>query len=128
MIDLKLIQGLKNSVLCVRLSAKIYLMYIRQILETTAILYVWFHIGIRSVCDAHFPSIKIYVLFVTRILFHLKRYVRDKDSLSFKTLVKFATRILFQLKHCSRRAISFIQNIRNVCGTHSYYIAVCTSQ
>ena len=63
-------------------------------------------------------------MFVTRILFHLKRYVRDKHSLSFKTLVKFATRILFQLKHCLQRPISFIQNVCNVRDTHSYYITL----
>ena len=40
LINLKLIQGLKNSAHCVRLSSKIYLTYIRQILKTTMILYV----------------------------------------------------------------------------------------
>ena len=39
----------------------------------------------------------------------------------------FATRTLFHLKllYCSWCAISFIQNVRD---THSYYIALCTSQ
>ena len=69
-------------------------------------------------------------MFVTRILFHLKGFVRHKHSLSFKTLVMLATCILFHLKrsYCSRRAISFIQNVRNVRDTYSYYIALCTSQ
>ena len=39
-INLKLIQGLKNSVRCVQLYAKIYLTYICQILKTNAISYV----------------------------------------------------------------------------------------
>ena len=47
---------------------------------------------------------------------HLKGYVGDKHSLSFKT---------FAL-HCSQNAISFIQNVCNVCDTLSYYIAVGT--
>ena len=40
--------------------------------------------------------------------------------LSFKTYVMFVTRIFFHLKrlHCSRGAISFIQNVRNVLATH----------
>ena len=48
----------------------------------------------------HLPSFKIYAMFVTHVLFHLKCYVRDKHSLSLKTLVKFVTHIFFQLKHC----------------------------
>ena len=58
-------------------------------------------------------------MFVTRIHFHLKRYVRNKHSLSFKTLVMFVMRILFHLKrsYYSQRAISFIQNVRNVRDT-----------
>ena len=128
LINLKLIQGLKNSVCCVRFCAKIFLTYIRQILKTSTILYVQFHIGICSVCDGNFPSFKIYVMFVTRILFHLKLYVWDKHSLSFKTLVKVAMHILFQLRYCLLCANSFIQDVCNVCGTHSYYIALCTSR
>ena len=78
LINLKLIQVLKNSVRCVRSYAKIYLTYVR----------------IRNVCDAHFPSFKIYVMFVTRILFHWKSYVCDKHCLLFKALGMFTTRIL----------------------------------
>ena len=117
---------LQNSV---RSYAKIYLMYIPQILKTSTISYVWLHTRVRSVCDTHFPSFKTYVMFVTRILFHLKRYICDKHSLSFKTLVMFATCIIFDLKHsyCSRRAIFFIQNVRNVRNTDSYYIAICSN-
>ena len=143
---------LQNSV---RSYAKIYLMYIPQILKTSTISYVWLHTRVRSVCDTHFPSFKTYVMFVTRILFHLKRYICDKHSLSFKTLVMFATCILFHLKryicdkhslsfktlvmfatciifdlkhsYCSRRAIFFIQNVRNVRNTDSYYIAICSN-
>ena len=68
-------------------------------------------------------------MFLMRILFHLKRYVHNKYSLSFKTLVMFAALILFYLKrlYCSQIVISFIQNVYNVCDTHSYYIALCTS-
>ena len=129
LINLKLIQGLKNSVHCMQSYAKIYLTYIRQILKTSTISYVYFHIRARSVRDAHFPSFKTYAMFVTRVLLHLKRYIRDKHSLSFKTLLIFATHILFHLKlsYCSRCAISFNQNVRNVRHTHSYYIAMCTS-
>ena len=63
-------------------------------------------------------------MFVMRIIFHLKRYVREKHSLSFKILVMFPTRILFYLKHsyCSRRAISFIQSVRNVSDRHLHII------
>ena len=130
MINLKLIQGLKNSIRCVRLYAKIYLTYISQILKTSTISYVQFHIRICSVCDVHFPSFKTYLMFMTRIIFHLKRYIRDKHSLSFKSLVMFTTRILFHLKcsYCSQHTISFIQNVCNVHGLHSHYIALCTSQ
>ena len=94
-------------------------MYIRHPLKTSTIWYVSFHIRVRSVCDAHFPSFKTYAMFVTRIIFHLKRYVCDKHSLSFKTLVMFVTCIVFHLKrsYCSRRAIFFIQNVRNVRNT-----------
>ena len=53
---LKLIQGLKNRVRCVRLYAKVYLTYMRQILKTSTILYILFHIRVRSVRDTHFPS------------------------------------------------------------------------
>ena len=125
MINSKLIQELKNSLHCIRSFAKICLTYISQILKTNTILYVKFHICIRSVCDMYFPSFKSAVMFVTCILFHLKRYVRDKHSLSFKTLAMFVMHILFHLKrlYCLRRTISFIQNVRNVYDTHSYYIA-----
>ena len=77
----------------------------------------------------HFPSFKTYVMFVAHILFHLK-YIRGKHSLSFKTLVIFATCILFHLKslYCLRCAISFIQNVHNICDAHSYDIALCTLQ
>ena len=63
-------------------------------------------------------------MFVTRIIFHLKRYVCEKHSLLFKTLVMFATRILFYVKdsYCSRCAISFIQNVCNVSDTHFHII------
>ena len=40
MINLKLIQGLKNSVSCIQSYAKIYLMYIHQILKASMTLYV----------------------------------------------------------------------------------------
>ena len=125
MINSKLIQGLKNSLHCIRSFAKICLTCICQILKTSTILYVKFHIRVGSVYDMYFPSFKSSVMFVTCILFHLKCYVRDKHSLSFKTLVMFAMHIVFHLKrlYCLRRTISFIQNVRNVYGTHSYYIA-----
>ena len=53
---LKLIQGLKNRVRCVRLYAKVYLTYMRQILKTSTILYILFHMRVSSVRDTHFPS------------------------------------------------------------------------
>ena len=40
MINLKLIQELKNRVSCIQSYAKIYLMYIHQMLKTSMILYV----------------------------------------------------------------------------------------
>ena len=86
------------------------------------------HIGFCSVCDVHFHSFKIYVLFVACILFYLEHYVRGKPSLSCKTLVKSTTCILFQLKHCSWYTISYTQDVHNVCDTHSYYITLCTLQ
>ena len=55
---LKLIQGLKNSVRCVRSYAEVYLPYIRQILKTSTISFISFHIPVRSVRDAYFPSFK----------------------------------------------------------------------
>ena len=66
-------------------------MYIRHPLKTSTIWYVSFHIRVRSVCDAPFPPFKTYAMFVTRIIFHLKRYVCDKHSLLLKTLVMFLT-------------------------------------
>ena len=62
------------------------------------------------------PSFKTYVMFLTCILFHLKRFVCDKHSLLFKTLVMFTMHIILHLNcsYCLRHAISFIQNIHNV--------------
>ena len=40
LINLKLIQGLNNSVHCIQSYTKIYLMYIHQILKTSMISYV----------------------------------------------------------------------------------------
>ena len=127
LINLKLIQWLNNSVRCVRSYAKTYLTYMRQILKTSTISYIQFHIRVCTVHDAHFPSFKTYVIFVTRIIFHLKRYAREKHSLSFKTLVMSATRIPFCLKHshCSRRAISFIQNVLNDSDPQFHIILHC---
>ena len=101
----------------------------QTILKTSTISHVKFHTRDRGVRDAHFPLFKTYATFGTPVLFHLKCYVRDKHSLSFKTWVMFATCILFHLKrsYCSQRAISFIQNARNVHHKHSHYIALCTS-
>ena len=56
--NLKLIQGLKSSVQCVRWYAKVYLTYRCQILKTSTISYISLHICVRSVRDAHFPSFK----------------------------------------------------------------------
>ena len=55
-------------------------------------------------------------MFLTCILFHLKRFVCDKHSLLFKTLVMFTMHIILHLNcsYCLRHAISFIQNIHNV--------------
>ena len=87
--------------------------------------------SVCSVYDTYFPSFKTYAMFVTCILFHSKRYVCSKHSLSFKSLVMFMMHILFHLKqlyYCSQQTISFIQNVHNVCNTHSYYTALCTSE
>ena len=50
--------------------------------------------GAKEGATCVFFHLKTYVMFVTRIFFHLKRL------------------------HCSRGAISFIQNVRNVLATH----------
>ena len=55
---LKLIHGLKNSIRCVRSYAEVYLPYIRQILKTSTISFISFHIPVRSVREAYFPSFK----------------------------------------------------------------------
>ena len=45
LINLKLIQGLKNSIFRMRSNAKTYLTYIRQILKNSMMLYAQFHIS-----------------------------------------------------------------------------------
>ena len=102
-------------------------MYLHQILKSSTISYIKFHIHVCSVCNTHFPSFKTYVMFVMHIIFHLKPYVRKKYSLSFKTLVMFVTHILFSLEHayCLQHANSFIQNGNcncNVSDTHFHII------
>ena len=80
----------------------------------------------------HFPSFKIYVMFVMLIFFHLKRYVWDKHPLSFKTLVKFATCNLFQLNivrdmqsHSFKMFIMFATHIHIISHSaprNNYYV------